>query len=134
MHASACAKGITVKAWSVTDSEYYEDTGSVLVYAETRERALEMGAMFFGILAKDASATRAKYADGAATEGIEKDARTLRKLGWREEESKICAACNLASYDDIPESAVCDDCENCGECGHATGEHDDGEPCGRVAP
>lgn len=122
-----------MKAWSVTDDEYPEDVGSVLVYAETRERARSLAVAYIATDYENARATRAKYADHLATsEGVERADTVLRKLGWREEDSDVCAACGFAEFDSIAESAVCEDCGNCGECGHATGELDDGDRCGAL--
>ena len=122
-----------LKAWSVTDDEYPEDVGSVLVYAATRERARYLGVAYLATDYENSCARRAKDADHlATTERVERDDRVLRKLGWREEDSEVCAACGLASYDYVDESAVCEECGNCAECGHASGEHDDGDPCSRA--
>ena len=119
-----------IVAWSVTDNEYPEDVGYVLVYAETRERARHLGVAYLATDYENARAARVKCADHLATsERVERDDRVLRKLGWREEDSDVCAACSFASYDSVAESAVCEQCECCGECGHATGEHDDGDAC-----
>lgn len=97
-----------IVAWSVTDDECPEDVGSVLVYAETRERARYLGVAYLATDYVNARATRAKNADHLATsERVERDERVLRKLGWREEDSKVCAACLLTKVlDDATQQAI----------------------------
>jgi len=45
------------------------------------------------------------------------DTRVLREAGWSCEGDLLCASCGLATMDG--EFPLCDDCEQCAECGHA---------------
>jgi hypothetical protein len=48
-----------------------------------------------------------------------KQLQVLRANGWHESESEsLCSVCDLYSFDSLPESSICPECEQCGECGH----------------
>lgn len=117
-----------IVSWIVQDDEYPEH-GGVCVFASTREKARYLGAAELSVEYECCSARRHAQGDWLCID-VERCAtsREHRQLGWRCEDESPCASCGLYA-NDMDQFAVCDDCGNCKECGHATGVLDDGDAC-----
>lgn len=108
-----------LKAFIVTDSEYFEDVGSSLVYAESVAQARSLGAHELGIDYAYVRGTRKPEYDSHATgePRVERDGAVLRRLGWRCEDENQCESCGLYPMD-LDQFEVCTSCALCKECGH----------------
>lgn len=64
-------------------------------------------------------------ADAPEAPGVIRDDHILRQLRWQEEPgARRCDSCDLAAFDGLPESRICEWCGQCGEC-----RAQDDEPC-----
>lgn len=119
-------------AWSVNDGsgEHPEDGGKwALVYAFTEAEARDLALPHVSVRyhqgdwepePRDFGVQRAPEADAfaRADDRVEGRIRVERLIGWRCEGDSTCSTCGLAEFDG--EFPVCEDCQNCDECGHDT--------------
>lgn len=60
-----------------------------------------------------------KLADGMQEAYIATDTKIEREMGWMMDGDTICGTCGLATMDN--EYPVCDECDQCTDCGHSDG-------------
>ncbi len=109
---------MSLKAFIVTDDEYPEDVGGVLVFAETANQARSIGIRHLAVDYMGSCALRKpEYDEHAGGEAHVADTELHRKLGWRSENEEPGESCGLYA-NDLDKYAVCSKCCLCKECGH----------------
>lgn len=124
-----------MKLWNVHDDPknclQSEERTWALVWAETEHDAKILAASVYsgetcsleGTIDESFEATDTTASLGInlpsykpALPGVERDLAVQRLCGWRQEGESTCDSCGLAALD-MPQFAVCPECNQCAECG-----------------